>query len=501
MKVENAKHARRELYLQGIILAISVAVVTVWVLTKPIVFTYDTFTYIEQARELQLGRPGVNIFSRLPLFPAILLAFQVTDLKHSVFWLTIFHSCLAVASCWLFYLTARRLEPRGAFPIAVVFIASILPFVEVKYIMTEQTFLFATILALYGMVSYLMARTKSEASLAIVILGAGAALMTLTRPQGAYVIPLLFGLVTVLAWRRAWIAMLAAAFVIGAVWSVQAVDHRLRSSSQTAVGSLDNSYMTGKMLLFSLYTHGVGDSISISPENGPRTAELRAILIDEFSKPDTLARRVGYLRSVTPEEVPAYVDRGLSTFDSDFFQMLIFTALNERLGLKEADRLFLQVSLEATMAHPVETARLFIDKGLTVYLNPNDFAVPLHGQFAPGTFQSRLADEIAAGGDYTNPTSTDRAIDRNLRWLMRGIIVVAIITFPIALLYPTWRVTIALLLFGLYLNFAIIFGNLPLFRYAIYAIPPNLLCAYIGTIALVSAVRDRWLKRSVTVNG
>jgi hypothetical protein len=501
MKVEAAAHARRELYLQGIVLAISVTVVTVWVLTKPIVFTYDTFTYIEQARELQLGRPGGNIFARLPLFPAILLAFQLTDLKHSVFWLIIFHSFLAVASCWLFYLMARRLEPRGAFPIAVVFIASMLPFVEVKYIMTEQTFFFETILALYGMVSYLMARTKSEALLAIAILGVGAALMTLTRPQGAYVIPLLFGLVTVLAWRRAWIAMLAVAFVIGAVWSVQAVDHRLRSSSQTAVGSLDNSYMTGKMLLFSLYTHGVEDNIRISPENGPRTAELRAILIDELSKPDTLVRRQGYLRSVTPEEVPAYVDRGLSTFDADFFQMLIFTALNERLGLKEADRLFLQVSLETIRAQPVETAWFFIEKGSIVYLNPNDFAVPLHGPFAPGTFQSRLADEIAAAGDYTNPTSMDRAIDRNLRWLMRIIIVVAIITLPIALLYPTWRVTIALLLFGLYLNFAIIFGNQPSFRYAIYAIPPNLLCAYIGTVALVSAVRDRWLKRSVTVNG
>jgi hypothetical protein len=501
MKVENATHARRELYLQGIILAISVTVVAVWVLMKPIVFTDDTSTYIEHARELQLGRTGTNVFSRLPVFPAILLAFQLTDLKHSVFWLIVFHSFLGVASCWLFYLTARRLEPRGAFPIALVFIASLLPFVQVKYIMTEQTFFLESMLALYGMVSYLMARTNSEALLSIAILAAGTALMTLTRPQGAYVVPALFGIVTVLAWRRAWIAVLSAALVIGLVWSVQAVDQRLRSSRQTAVGSLDNSYMTGKMLLFTLYTQGIGHNIRISPENGPRTAELRTILVDELAKPDTLARRVGYLRSVTPEEVPAYVDRSFSAFDSNFFAMLAFTALNERLGLKEADRLFLQVSLEAALAHPVETAWLFIDKGLTVYLDPNDIAVPLYAQFAPGTFQSALAKEIAAAGDYTKPTSADWAIDRNLRWLMRGAILVAIITLPIALRYPTWRVTIALLVFGLYLNFAVIVGGLPQFRYAIYAVPANLLCAYIGTVALVSARRDRWLKRSFIVNG
>jgi hypothetical protein len=500
MKFEAAKSAGRELCIQGIILAIAATAVAVWILTKPIVFTHDTFTYIEHARELQLGRPSANMFSRLPIFPAILLAFQLTDLKHPVFWLIIFHSILAVASCWLFYLAARRLEPRGAFPIALVFIASLLPFVEVKYIMTEQVFFFETMLTLYGMVAYLTARTNPEALLSISILGAGAALMTLTRPQGAYVIPVLFGIVTALAWRRARIAVLCAAFVIGVVWSIQVVDQRLRSSSQTAVGSLDNSYMTGKMLFFTFYSEGYSANIRMSPENGPRMNELRAILVDELAKPDTLARRVGYLSSVTPEEVPGYVDRSFSAFDSNFFSMLAYTALNERLGLKEADRLLLRVSLEAALAHPVRTAWWFIDKGLTVYLNPMDFAVPLYGQFPSGTFQSQLADEIAAAGDYSNPTSTDRVIDRNLRWLMRGVIVVAIITLPMAIRYPTWRVTIALLLFGLYLNFAIIFANTAFFRYTIYAVPANLLCAYIGTVALVSALRDRWLKKPIVVN-
>jgi hypothetical protein len=140
-----------------------------------------------------------------------------------------------------------------------------------------------------------------------------------------------------------------------------------------------------------------------------------------------------------------------------------------------------------------------IDKTSIVYLNPDDFAVPLHGQFPPGTFQSRLVAEIAAAGDYTNPTGTDYAIDRNIRWLMRGAILLAIITLPVALRYPTWRVTIALLVFGFYLNFAVVFGNQPLFRYTIYAIPPNLLCAYIGTVALVSALR-RWLSKFVVVS-
>ena len=83
-------------------------------------------------------------------------------MKHPVFWLIIFQSGLAVASSWLFYLTARLLAPRGAFVLSLVFIASLLPFLNVKSIMTEQMFLFETMLTLYGIVAYLVARTNGE---------------------------------------------------------------------------------------------------------------------------------------------------------------------------------------------------------------------------------------------------------------------------------------------------------------------------------------------------
>ena len=79
---------------------------------------------------------------------------------------------------------------------------------------------------------------------------------------------------------------------------------------------------------------------------------------------------------------------------------------------------------------------------------------------------------------------------------MQGAIVLAIITLPIALRYPTWRVSIALLIFALYLNFTVAAGNHPLFRYAIYAVPMTLLCAYVGTVASASMLRDRYARKS-----
>jgi hypothetical protein len=497
MKFGTMKFAWRELYTQGLVLAIAATVVAVWVFTKPIVFTYDSFTYIDQARELQLGHSvDSKFFSRLPLFPAILLALHVTDLKQSVFWLIVFQSCLAVASCWLFYLTARLVEPRGAFVISLAFVASLLPFLNVKYIMTEQTFFFETVLTLYGIVAYLVARTNRAAWLAIAIIGVGTALMTLTRPQGAFVIPVVFGILALLVCRRAWTPLLAAVVAFGAVWSVQVVDQKIRAESQTASGSLDSSNMTGAMLLFTFYLDGPRANIRIAPENGPATAELKTLLLDELAKPDALARRAGYLKSVSPQDVPAYVDKSFAEPNADFYIMLAYTALKERLSAEEVDRLLVRVCLEAALAYPIQTAGLITQRMFETYFNPWQLVTPVHPQFQAGTFQSSLADEIAAAGDYFDATSTDRAIDRNLRWLMQGTIVVIILTLPIALLSRTWRITVALLVFGLYLNFAVAVGNLPLFRYAIYTIVANVLCGYVGAVAVASALRDRYLRKT-----
>jgi hypothetical protein len=99
---------------------------------------------------------------------------------------------------------------------------------------------------------------------------------------------------------------------------------------------------------------------------------------------------------------------------------------------------------------------------------------------------------------------------RGRRYHARGLLIVGVPSndfggqepgrLPIALQYPTWRVTIALLIFGLYLNLAVVVGINPLFRYAIYAIPANLLCAYLGAVALVRVLRARYLKQSLSMN-
>jgi hypothetical protein len=486
------KHDWRDLVAQGMVLAISAVVVAVWVSTKPIVFTYDTFTYMDQARELQLGKSADLIFARLPLFPAILAAFNATDLKHSVFGLIIFQSCLAVGSSWLFYCAARLVDRRSALIVWLVFIASLLPVVNVKYIMTEQLFLFETILMIYGMVAYLLARTDCAAWLALATLGSAAALMTLTRPQGAYVIPVIFGLLAALLWRKALTLLLCAVLAFGAVASVQAIDKKIRSGAQTSVATLDSSNMTGAMLLFSFYLTGRRTGIQIAPENGPASAELKALLLDELARPDSLARRAGYLKSVPPEDVPAYVERNLAEPDPDFTALLSYTVFKERLGPAQADWLLLRVCLEAAFSHPLGVAELVLRKLVDTYFNPSMTVVPLHAQFDVGTFQSALANEIAAAGDYTRQTSLDRTLDHVVRWLMRVAIVLAILTLPMAIRSPTWRVTVALLVFGLYLNFAVAVGNDTYFRYAIYAIPANLLCAYIGIVALTSVLRNRY---------
>src|SRR5260370_9291424 len=77
MRLDLAKRERREL-CEGSLLAISVIVVVAWVLLKPIVFTYDTFTYMEVAREFASGNSTNAFYFRLPIYPAPLRAFDNT---------------------------------------------------------------------------------------------------------------------------------------------------------------------------------------------------------------------------------------------------------------------------------------------------------------------------------------------------------------------------------------------------------------------------------------
>src|SRR5262249_59896391 len=142
MRFGKATFDWRQLGAQAVVLLISTIAVAVWVNTKPIVFADESFAYVDFARELQLGKPSSAVFLQFPLFPAILLAFHITDLSHSVSRLLLFHSFLAVACCCLFYLTARLLHPRGAFSLLLVFIASLLSFFQVQDIAAAQHFLF-----------------------------------------------------------------------------------------------------------------------------------------------------------------------------------------------------------------------------------------------------------------------------------------------------------------------------------------------------------------------
>jgi hypothetical protein len=488
MRFDTAKIDRTELCVQGGLVAISAIIVAVWVFTKPIVFTYDTFTYIDVARELVSGKSTNSYYFRLPIYPAILRAFHIVDLSHSVFWLIIFQSCLAVASVWLFYLSARLLEPRGALIVTLLFVASLLPFSNVKYLMTEQTFLFETMIALYGLIAYLMARSVRESLLSIVIMTVGAALMMLTRPQGAYVGPVLLCATAALAWRRAWMPAIGAVLLITIVWSVQAIDHRSRSGSWNSPGNFENSRTVGKQLFFTFYLEAPSKAkIRVSPENGPATAELKRLLLEEAVKPDSFARRKGHFSHIAVEQIPAYVAGIFDGPDSNLY-WAAFYGLDERLGLDGADRLLFRVSLEAALAYPVQTVWLFLQKTYEVYFNPVEMSVPFHSEFPQGMLHPPLSEEIAAAGNFTNATPFDLVVDRNARWLMRAAVLAAILTLPIALRYPTWRVTIALLALALYLNTPVVLGTPPLFRYALYAIPVNLMCAFLGIACVISAL-------------
>jgi hypothetical protein len=63
-------------------------------------------------------------------------------------------------------------------------------------------------------------------------------------------------------------------------------------------------------------------------------------------------------------------------------------------------------------------------------------------------------------------------LPRPLRMRLQATLVVAIVTLPIALRSPTWRLTIAMLMFGLYLNVAVV--NPPISIRAAQSLPEEI---------------------------
>ena len=182
--------------------------------------------------------------------------------------------------------------------------------------------------------------------------------------------------------------------------------------------------MTGAMLLFTFYLDGPRANIRVAPENGPATADFKALLLDSSRSrihwPEEWAifspcRRKTYLAMLKE----ALRNRMRTLMHS------ALTALEERLGAKEADRLLVRVCSKAALAYPIQTARLLTQEWLRS-ISTRGCLSARAPTISAWTFRSPLADD-RRGPRLRSMQRHGLRHDRNLRWLIRAAILMAVI--------------------------------------------------------------------------
>jgi hypothetical protein len=418
-----------------------------WHFSEPIVFTNDSFGYLNAARHIA-GLPAQNVpYYRMPLFPLFLVA---TGVIYDTFvWFILAQIALGILMVIIFH-DGLRLYSRPAALVAVaVFIFTFVPFVYSKSIMTEQLYLFGLILCLSSTLRYFSLPTPGR----LALIATAILMMMLTRVQG-----ILIGIVVLpfllYAHPARWRSVLGAAVIVAAIVAAYAAAYsaavRNRPDYASTSGlSLSNSF--GKYLFMVPYLDAeryFGWKI-VKRENGPASAKLVELVGD----------------------APADLNRWWA----------IWQTLDKKIGIAAADDLLLRATIEAAMAHPFKVGILYAHNFLAALYRIDSPYVWQHPPVAIGN--ERLDRELRRSGDQSSVTRLARVVNPLFHFALLTSVILVLVT--VGAHGRAWSFCLALYLYNLV---TIAASAAPEGRMVFYGLP--LLLA-----ALATARSQPWLVR------
>jgi len=334
------------------LLAISVFIAVLYYLFFPLYYTKDSQSYFDFAR-LMLGMKEDAYHFRTPGYPLILILTGVPTLN-TFRYLLLLQAAMAISVPIFFYKSLLRVtNPKVAFWGALTAMVSLVPYMYMKCVMTEQTYIFLNMLNIWLAANYFSSRKIGYiyASAAVLLT------MLMVRPAGSFLYILWFFIFLLAAPKKNALHLtflLVVIFASNAGWA--SVRKALLGLSSSA---LVNTNMIGKTLFSNVYVHG----IKIQKENGPSSEKfidlLDAHLVRDFgsagqpeahspmrplSSDEYFFERFRGNPKGLSEEIFNSVSLHYYSYLSDTFDRLI--------GVGEADRLFLKVAIETLRARP-----------------------------------------------------------------------------------------------------------------------------------------------------
>jgi hypothetical protein len=174
---------------------------------QPIIYTNDTDGYLEAARFF-IGAPdGKYAYLRTPLFP-MLLAVTGVAAERSLHGLVAVHLVLGLAIPILIYFSLSWVGRWSAAGAAIVSAATLIPFLNVGYVMTSQLFTFMLVLTVFFACRFIATQRAIDMYASIF----GGFLAMMVRPQGSALFVVLAPMFFVAApgkWRHCIAAIVA----------------------------------------------------------------------------------------------------------------------------------------------------------------------------------------------------------------------------------------------------------------------------------------------------
>jgi len=464
-----------------IVLTLALLTACIWYWLQPIIFTADSFEYVNAAKSIAGVDHSKFAYFRGPALPLLLFATGVATL-HTFNWFILLQIALGVATTIILYERLRKISPSVGFLGIIVFISAFVGFVHSKAIMTEEIYLFAWCLCIDGALGYISAPSRMRlAQITIALL-----ILTMTRAQGGFIAFVVLPFLLFCKPNRA-AEIVIAGFIIFLVPFTYMQLHAAKTTlieKQTVadVSALGLTNSTGKTLFVSVYWNAFRHMHLnlVHPENGPASRKMFAELHAYFSNPLNITSKADDPFIGKFVGLPNSLLGAIEFHPEDGYWWAIWNAMDERLGAGASDALLMKVAIEAILAYPTKIAVTYARNFFAAFVNNESVYVTAYPRLNSEKIGTSLSKELETSGDSTKYYSLANFLNLYFS-TMRLILLLCVILLSKKLFFSQWRMQWGFcVLIILYNQIMVAMSGFIENRYTFYIFPLLIILATMG---------------------
>jgi hypothetical protein len=462
-----------------IFLAIMTAVI--WYLSEPIIFTMDSYAYLNSAKAIAGIDNGSLVYFRAPFLPLLLAITKVPTLQ-TFSWFILAQIILGISCIIIMHDCLRRISRPIGLIATLLFISTFMGLVHSKSIMTEEIYLFGWCLCINGVFSYL----SKPAKLSLLQITIALLILVMTRAQGAFVaFVVLPFLVCCLPKRMPEIIVSAVALcliTLGYSHVVASKTHLMYDQKNAATSKFGVTNTTGKMLFMVVYSDPYKRMkwSLVHPENGPASLLLFTELKQYYSIPANLPAKADDTLFGQFAGNPQGLIAAMENKPNEQYWWAIWGTMDKYLGAGAADNLLMRVTIETILTHPFKVATIYARNFVVDLVRADSSYVWAHPRISPESIGPLFSAELEKSGDYTRHTHLAKLLDFYFPAAQIILLILAIICFK-RLWYSPWcKMAIFCLVLLIYNNSTVAMAATPESRYTFYIFPLLLVMVTMG---------------------